>query len=126
MAHRNWTLTGVPDDVKTVTAPPLMLSLSNVLTSLPITIPVPGEPPPVGDAVAFVVGGLPDIEKPSASNAPVSELVTEREFPEVPVCSVIAPVLLTVDASAPLAPVIESIVVSRLPTVAGVEPPRSR
>ena len=76
---------------------------------MPVTIPVPGEPPPVGDAVALVVAGLPLIVKPSASNAPVLELVTESEFPEVPVFSVIAPPLLTDDASEPLAPVIKSI-----------------
>jgi hypothetical protein len=87
-----------------VTAPPLMLSLSNVVTSEPVTIPVPTEPPPVGAAVAVVA-------KPMALNAFASELATDRLVPEVPVCSVIAPPVMVDLSAPPTVPVTVSIAV---------------
>ena len=98
-------LIGVPAVLNTVTAPPLMLSLSKVATSLPTTKPVPAVPPPVRAAVSVVA-------KPSAPN-PGAELDTERSC-AVPVCSVIAPLAgLMVGAT----PVIVPIAPSSVPTV---------
>src|ERR1700722_8074149 len=82
-------------------APPLMLSLSKALTSLPITKPVPAEPPPVGAAVAVVT-------KPSELNADALLEATERDAPDVPVCSEICPAVIVDASGPPIVPVILS------------------
>src|SRR6202041_1944017 len=108
-------------------APPLMLSLSKVVTSEATTTPWPGKPPPVGCPAGRVLVEVvkpSDLKMPGASALtvrplPVSSPVTGSVVPAVPEFSVTLPVagstLLGVDP-VPVLPVIWSTALRRSPT----------
>src|ERR1700723_867895 len=109
-------------------APPLMLSLSKVVTSEATTTPWPGKPPPVGCPAGRVLVEVvkpSDLKMPAASALtvrplPVSSPVTGSVVPAVPEFSVTLPVagstLLGVDP-VPVLPVAKSTALRRSPTV---------
>src|SRR5580692_6865729 len=99
-------LIGVPAELKTVTAPPLMLSLLKAVRSLPITTPVPAVPPPVRAAVMVVLN-------PSAVNMFPLLAAIERSC-VTPELNVMWPPLI---ADGVEVPVIVSIAPSSVPTV---------
>jgi hypothetical protein len=81
--------------------------------SLPTTLPVPAVPPPVRGTFTGAV-------RPRAENAVALVVVIARSA-VTPVCRVMAPLVLIVDGVAGVvddAPVMPSMVESRLPTVA--------